>query len=703
MMICERSSKITEDHLQRRAVVYVRQSSPGQVQRNKESQRLQYALGETASAWGWKHIELIDSDLGRSASLGAGVREGFEGLIGSVAMGEVGIIFNREASRLSRTDKDWCRLLEICGVFNTLISDGEQVYDLSDSDDQLILGVKGTLSVYELRILRKRLVEGMQVKAARGEYKRQLPPGYVWDQAGKIVKDPDQRVQEAINLVFSKFREIQSIRQTLLWFHSEKVELPVTKENAGRKQIVWQLPRHGTVARVLQNPFYAGVYVWGRDATKLSYVDGKVVKRTVREREPRDAKVFIENNHEGYISIGAFEENQKMIRNNCLVDRPGARVGAARNGRGLLGGILRCGRCGRKLYVVYHSGSGTAARYACRGDYATGGRYCLAFGGSTVDKRFATELLKVISPYGIEASTEAARMASAGEEEQKRLLEQKIAQVEYEATRAFEQYDEVDPRNRRVAAELERRWNEKLEQLEQTRKELEGVAERACVTLSDEQRSRLETLGERFQEVWGSEQCSVPLKKKIIRTVIEEVIVNLDEVQQTLQFIIHWKGGCHTALEMPKPPSGIGRKTSEEDLEIIRKMAARYGDQEIARVLNKLGRQTATGKRWSAFRVETVRGKYSIAGHTQPVEDPEILTLGEAAKYLGVSQTTIKRLVAAGILPKSQVAPWAPWEIKRCDLESEEIARLIKTLRQTGRLKMEGVDSQEQQRLFGGT
>jgi len=318
-MICERSSKITESHLERRAIVYLRQSSPKQVQRNKESQRLQYALRETASAWGWKQIELIDSDLGSSASLGAATRKGFESLIGSVAMGEVGIIFNREASRLSRTDKDWCRLLEICGVFNTLISDGEQVYDLNDSEDQLILGVKGTLSVYELRILRKRLVEGMQEKAARGEYKRQLPPGYVWDRTGKIVKDPDQRVQEAIKLVFSKFREIQSIRQTLLWFHSEKLELPVTKEKVGRKEVVWQLPRQGTVARILQNPLYAGVYVWGRDATKLSYVDGKVVKRTVRKREAREAKVFIENSHEGYISIGTFEENQKMIPAQTIV------------------------------------------------------------------------------------------------------------------------------------------------------------------------------------------------------------------------------------------------------------------------------------------------------------------------------------------------------------------------------------------------
>jgi DNA invertase Pin-like site-specific DNA recombinase len=694
------SGKITESHLNRRAIVYLRQSSLKQVQQNKESQRLQYALAETARAWGWNEVEVIDTDLGSSASLGAAIREGFEKVIGRVAMGEAGIIFNREASRLSRTDKDWCRLLEVCGVFATLISDGEQVYDLNDSDDQLILGVKGTLSVYELRILRKRLVEGMQEKAARGEYKRQLPPGYLWDEAGKIVKDPDQRVQEAVRLVFAKFREIRSIRQTFLWFHSEKIELPVIKDRGGLKHLVWQLPRSGTLTRMLQNPVYAGVYVWGRQTTGLNYVDGRIVKRTVRKPTAREAKVFLEGSHEGYIGVDTFEEIQRIIRSNLLIDRAGVRVGAARGGQGLLGGLLRCGRCGRKLYVVYSGASGTAARYLCRGDYNAGGSYCLAFGGSTVDRRFARELLSVISPYGVQAAVEAIRATSSEQKAERRLIEQKVAQLEYEATRAFEQYNCVDPRNRLVAMELESRWNEKLEQLERAKGELDSCDRNRPDTLNDEQRSKLRALGERFPEVWESERCSMALKKKIVRSVVEEVIVNLEDRSQTLRFIIHWKGGCHTELQMPKPPSGVGLKTSEENLEIIRKMAVRYGDRDIARVLNKLGRQTATGKRWSALRVETIRGKYSIAGHTYTVKDPEILTLGQAAKYLGVSQTTIKRLVANGILEKRQLAPWAPWEIRRSELDSQRIGELVQTLRKTGKLRIEGVDPKSQRQLF---
>ncbi len=693
------NGKITESHLNRKAVIYLRQSTERQVQFNLESQRLQYGLKDKAKEWGWKEIEVIDCDLGVSAAIGAGVRAGFDRLTSSVAVGEVGIIFSREASRLSRTDKDWCRLLEVCGLFNTLISDGEQVYDSNCTDDQLILGIKATMSVVELKILKLRMLAGMEEKAKRGEFKRQLPPGYKWNKEGKIGKDPDERVRDAIELVLKKFREIQSIRQTFLWFHGEGIELPVTRDIGGRKEIVWQLPKNSYIREILQNPFYAGVYVWGRENTKLAYVDGKVVKRRVRNGDAMKSKVFIENNHEGYIDLNTFKDNQSMIRKNCLCLSDDEGIGAAREGQGILGGILRCGRCGRKLYVAYYGKSGTAARYLCRGDYASGGKYCLAFGGSTVDKGFSRELLKIISPYGMEASIEAAKMVSLEEEEKRKAIRQKIQQLEYESTRAFEQYNEADPRNRLVAAELERRWNEKLEELEKAREDFNEINRERC-TLTEDEREKILDLGERFSEVWESEHCPDSLKKKIIRTVINEVIVNLDEESDMLKFIIHWKGGCHTEFKMLKPPSGIGQKTREEDLEIIHKMATRYGDADIARVLNKLGRRTATDKRWNAFRVGTIRGKYGISGHTLTTKDPEVLTLGEAADYLKVSQTTIKRLVAAGALEKNQAAPWAPWEIKKSDLDSEKTKNIIKRLRKTGKLIIKGVDSEEKISLF---
>lgn len=666
---------------------------------NKESQRLQYALKDKAKEWGWQSIEVMDCDLGSSAAMGSSTRVGFERLTASVAVGEIGIIFSREASRLSRTDKDWCRLLEVCSIFDTLISDGEQIYDCNSMDDQLILGIKGTLSVVELKTIRMRLIAGMQSKAERGEYRRQLPPGYVWDETNKIVKDPNQRIQDAIALIFAKFSELQSIRQTHLWFHSQKVELPVTADRGGHKKIVWKVPAPGYINDILKNPTYAGVYVWGREVTKLEYEDGQIVKKKTTKTDPRESKVFLEDNHEGYISLDRYDQNQELIEKNRLSQTTVERRGAAREGQGLLAGILRCGRCGRKFYVAYYGKSGTAARYLCRGDYHAGGEYCLAFGGSTVDKAFSRQLLDVITPYGMEASIEAAKTLCLKEEETKKALSQKIKQLEYEVSRAFEQYNEVDPRNRLVAAELERRWNVKLEELACAKKDYEKTDKKQCAVTEEEKRKIL-TFGERFSEVWTSADCPNSVRKRIVRSIIEDVIVNLDDESQMLRFIIHWKGGCHSAIEMPKPPAGIGQKTSEEDLGIIRKMAHRYGDNDIARVLNRLGRRTATGMRWNQSRITNIRSKYSIAGHLYTVEDPNVLTLGQTAKYLNVSRTTVKRLVAAGTLEKEQAVPWAPWEIKKKDLDSVTISQIVKTLRETGKLHVNGDDSGTQIKLF---
>jgi len=691
------TSKIRDTHLKRRAAVYIRQSTHRQVVQNQESQRLQYALKAKAVELGWHDVEVIDSDLGISASSGK-KRAGFDALVAAVALGEVGVIFSREASRLSRTDKDWARLFEVCAFFDTLIGDGDQVYDCNCADDQLVLGIKAALSVAEVRTIRKRLVEGMENKAKRGEFQKPLPAGYIWDSCGKIVKDPDVRVKDAIELVFKKFREMQSIRQTHLWFHLQRIELPVTWHQNSKSGVTWQLPKQGYLQRLLKNPCYAGVYVWGRDSTRPEYVDGSVVRRKKRRSDARDSRIYLEGNHPGYITIEEFQENQTLICRNCLNQTKTDRVGAARDGQALLGGILRCGRCGRKLYVVYCGESGTAARYVCRGDYNAGGDYCVAFGGRTVDKAFSAHFVKVISPFGVEASLLAANGNCDRYREKAGTLTRKIAQLDYEVKRSFEQYNSVDPRNRLVASELEERWNHKLEELEVAKKE-HAACEGEQRETSDVDRARLLALGSRFAELWEMPQCMNSLKKKVIRTVIEEVIVTLDDQAKLLKLVIHWKGDCHTTLEMPKPPAGVGQKTEDGDLDIIRKMAPRYADSEIARVLNRMGRKTATGMRWNESRVQSTRGKHGIAGHTTKVEDPEVLTLGHSAKFLGVSETTVKNLVASGELKKAQVVPWAPWEIKKADLSSERIVQIVDCLRRSGKLIL-GVNLVFQKELF---
>ncbi len=693
------SRKTTAEPRARRAIVYLRQSSERQVLHNQESQRLQYAMVDRARDLGWSQVEVIDRDLGSSAAMGSGPREGFQRLLAAVALGDVGIVLSREASRLSRTDKDWCHLLEICQLFDTLLADAERVYDLNSMDDQLVLGIKGTLSVVELKTLRVRLFQGMEEKARRGELIRLLPPGYVRDALGKVVKDPDERVREAIASVFRKFRELWSIRQTYRWFHDHGIELPVNRVLAGKHQIVFKLPTHSFVTQVLRNPFYTGAYVYGRRPREVVLVEGRPVRRQGRELPPEEARVFLPDHHEGYIDWETYEENRQMVGRNSLRGGTDESVGAVRSGQGLLTGLLRCGRCGRKLHVRYWGKGGTAARYLCVGDFDAGGRYCLGFGGSTVDRRFAEELLRVISPLGIEASLRAIDELSSTRDEQAQALSRQFQQLEYEAERAGVQYHEVDPHNRLVAAELERRWNVKLEEVAALETRLMELQE-AAQPLADEDRRRIVGLGEHFDEVWQSEVSPMELKKKIARTAIEEVLVDLDEDTDTLSFTIHWKGGTHTQFQMDKPRSAVGRKTAVADLELIRRMGVRYGDDEIARVLNKLGRRTGKGRRWSEERVHTARRNHSIPGQRRRKPDPEILTLGGAVKYCGVSDTTLRKLVEAGLLHIEQVAPWAPWEIQRSDLEAEPVCSIIERVKKTGKLDLEGDRSDLQPTLF---
>lgn len=693
------SSKICQHHLDRKAVLYLRQSSDRQVQENLESQRLQYGLADWAREMGWTEVEIIDVDLGVSASVGSPDRNGFERLIELVVRGEVGIILSREASRLSRTDKDWCRVFEVCPLFDTLIGDGQQVYDLKLMDDQLVMGIKGTMSVVELGILQERMRAATEAKAERGELVRMLPPGYVRDGDGKCGKDPDRRVREAIELVFRKFRELWSIRQTFLWFHSEGVKLPVNKKKHGRMRLVWQLPSYPFVKDVLQNPHYAGAYAWGRRQTETVVENGKVLKRQTGVL-PRDKwKVLLYDQHEGYIDWATFEENQRLMRNNSLKIEGDEATRAVRSGQGLLVGLLRCGRCGRKLHIRYRGRKGTAGRYGCKGDYASGGRYCLAFGSATVDKRFSAELLKVISPLGAKASLEALDRLGGEEEDQQQAFASQLEHAEYEAMRAFEQYDQVDPRNRLVAADLEQRWNRKLEEVNTLKQSLERMEDRR-VLLSATERQRVLALGERFADAWNDAGSSMELKKKIVRSVVEEIVVDEGESQEDLRFIVHWKGGVHTQYEMARVLVPRGGETCADDVEVIRRMASRYGDDDIARVLNKLGRRTGMGKRWSMQRVARVRRQHSIAGRSRTQPDPEALTLHTAAKYCGVSQTTIKRLVASGLLPMTQVVPWAPWEIRRSDLDREVIRDIVEHLRKTGKLVLRQGTSDGQRSLF---
>ena len=416
-------------------------------------------------------------------------------------------------------------------------------------------------------------------------------------------------------------------------------------------------------------------------------------------RPAEECRVFIRDHHVGYIDWATYEENQRMIRRNSVNWEGDESMAAIRAGQGLLVGLLRCGHCGRKLHVRYWGGRGTHARYLCKGDYDDGGQYCIGFGGSSVDRCVGQELLKAIAPLGVEASLRALEELSAGGTAQRAALSRKLEQLVYEARKAFEQYDAVDARNRLAASELERRWNGKLEEIEAVKQRLSSLESERC-SLSPEEEIRIRSMGDHFAGVWQSNHCPPTLKKMIFRTAIEEIIVGTDQDKKNLELVIHWKGGAHTQLAMERPRSATETATPMEALEIIRRMAVRYGDDQIASVLNRRGYSTGKGKRWNQTRVATARRNHSIAGQKRALHDPERVSLSEAARICGVSHHTIQRLVEAGLLKREQITPRAPWEVSRRDLDAEPVRSVIERLHRTGKLVLQGGCAEGQLALF---
>jgi len=443
------SDKIRPTHLARKAILYVRQSSAYQVAHNLESQRLQYGMRERLEQFGWSDIDVIDEDLGRSAA-GLVTRSGFDRMVADVCLGKVGTVAAREVSRFARNSREWQHLVEMCRVVDTVLIDQDTVYAPRLSNDRLLLGLKGSLNEYELDLLRQRSVEARRQKARRGELLIVSPVGYVKGEH-RLEKDPDRRVQDAIDLVFRKLLELGSVRQTLLWFHEHGLELPVTN---AREQVRWRRPSYGMVYSMLTNPAYGGAYAYGKTEQVTTYADGEP-RQTVRRKPREHWLAFIPEAHEGYVSWEQFERVQGAIAQNRLGR---GHVGAAQRGAALLAGLLHCRRCGHKLLVGYTGNGHDVLRYQCRRGWLDNGEpRCIGVAGLAIDQAASKEILRVVQP----AAIDAARLADA---EQSRQLDDVAAAwhhdlqaAHYHAKRAQKQFDQVDPDNRLVADELERR------------------------------------------------------------------------------------------------------------------------------------------------------------------------------------------------------------------------------------------------------
>ena len=666
-------SNIAADHLAREAIVYVRQSTLDQVNNNLESRRRQYALVERARQLGWTNVTVIDDDLGRS---GSGVsRPGFEKLLAAICEGRVGAVVSIEASRLARNGRDWHTLLEFCALVGSLIIDEEGVYDPRLANDRLLLGMKGTMSEMELSILRQRAHEALKQKARRGELFMTVAVGYVRRGSDGVEKDPDLRVREALNLVFGKFAELQSARQVHVWFRQEGLTLPAVLHGPGERRIEWKAPVYNTIYHILTNPIYAGAYAFGRSASKVTIENGR--KRIVRgfrvERE--DWQVLIRDHHEGYISWDEFERNQRLISDNAN-GKSWASRGSVRRGEALLAGLFRCGHCGRKLHVAYGGTKGDVPRYHCRGAALNHGtERCISFGSLRVDAAVAAEVIERVQPLGVEAALEALEAREREGAAKRRQIELALEQAQFEQAHARRQYDAVDPDNRLVASELERRWNDRLKEKQRLQQELDALGAAQSPGVDPSEREALLRLGADVERAWHAEGATIATRKRIVRLLIEEIVVRVEN--DSLDLVIRWAGDDHTALRVRKNRTGQHRWSVDADIvELVRALARQMPDQAIAAVLNRSGKSTGKGNAWTRSRVASLRNQNEILVYREGerAERGES-TLDEAAATLNVSAATVRRLIADGALPAKQQCKGAPYVILTADLQRPDIVK----------------------------
>ncbi len=672
--------KITPDHLARGAFIYVRQSTVDQLANNHESRLRQYGLADRARALGWTDVTVIDDDLGRS---GSGVsRPGFERLLAAICEGRVGAVFAIEASRLARNGRDWHTLIEFCGLVGTVIVDEDGTYEPRHPNDRLLLGMKGTMSELELALLRARSMEALKQKARRGELFFTVAVGYVKVGREKIEMDPDLRVREAIGLVFTRFAEMQSIRQVFLSLRGDQIALPyINSKSSGQHQPLWKLPVYATVNNLLTNPVYAGAYVFGRTGSRVTIENGR--KRILRgyRKDRSDWAVLLVDHHEGYLSWPDYEKNQRLISGNA--NGKGMMVrGAVRKGEALLTGLLRCGHCGRRLLVSYNGTKGDVGRYNCDATRNNpGADACISFGALRVDEAVGAEIVRLLQPLGVEAAIHAITECEHQSGEKQRQFELALEQARYEAARARRQYDTVDPDNRLVAGELERRWNTALAAVRALEEELEALLRQRPAALSAEERQRLLQMGADLEAAWHHPAANAVTRKRIIRVVLREVVARVEDDQ--IHLLLHWQGGDHTRLMVRKNRRGQTRWSVEpETMELIRACARLMPDKAIAGMLNRIGKRTGRLNGWTQSRVRAFRNTHGIAVYVvgEWAERGEV-TLTEAARLLNLSPLTVLRQIRAGIIPAEQYCKGAPWVIKRRSIEDPNLVERVKMCR----------------------
>jgi DNA invertase Pin-like site-specific DNA recombinase len=597
--------KIKREHVDRLAVIYIRQSTLAQVRDNTESTARQYGLAEEAARLGWEasKILVIDADLGRSGRTASG-RPGFKEVVSRVCVGEVGAIFGLEVSRLARSSADLQHLLQFCSITDTLIVDADGTYDLQNFNDRLLLGLKGAMSEAELHVLAGRLNESKRAAARRGELRVPLPVGYVYDDDGQTVMDPDEEIRAAVADVFSAFKTAGSAFGVVGFFK----ERPFPNRQYGgvwKGRIRWGRLTYSRVIGLLSNPAYTGAYVFGRHCSRrIVEPDGTIRTQTI-EKGPEEWSVVLQGHHSGYISWDTLMDNQKRLAANNT--RNGARP--VREGAAMLQGIVRCGSCGRAMGSHRRTGL-PVFRYACFRSQAnhieTPG--CRSIGAEVVDTAVVKRLLEVIALDQIALALEAADEVVERRTRTNRALELQVERARYEATRAERAFHHCEPENRLVARSLEQRWEEKLVAL--------AAAERALAQAQAQvaplpPRSELEALASDLPRLWAAPTTSDRDRKRLLRTLISDVTLTSEPAGKNVRIGIRWRSGAAEELVVARPPLGSPLRTAAGAIEIVRRFASR-SDKELARELSGAGFLTARGRPFDGTAVRSLRHAYNI-------------------------------------------------------------------------------------------
>jgi len=678
------TNKLTPQHLQKTAYIYVRQSSMGQVRHHRESTERQYAFQKKASDFGWpdSRIQVLDGDLGRS---GASMtdRVDFKTIVADVSLGKAGAVFALEASRLARSNADWHRLIEICGITGTLIVDEDGCYDPGEFNDGLLLGLKGTMAQAELHFIRARLQGGKLNKAQKGELRFPLPVGYVFDDANRIVKDPDEQVRGAIELVFTAFQQTGSAYGVVQHFAEKSLSFPKRSYGgAWDGQLRWGRLNDSRVLEILRNPSYAGVYAFGRfRCVKEILDDGEVRSRIARM--PRDQwLVEIRDHHEGYITFDQQLKNLDTIQKNRTNPREAVLSGPAREGLALLQGLLICGVCGRRLTTRYRGNGGIYPIYECNWRKREGlsKTSCMSVQCGNLDRAVEARILEVVNQEQIDLALEAFEILQGREQQISGQWKLRLQRAEYDAQLAQKQYDQVDPDNRLVASTLERRWNDALVELEQVKQQIAELTAGQQV-ITPEQRDEVLALARDLPKLWHASETSSKDKKRILQLLLSDIAVEKRPRQALLH--LRWQGGlCEDlVVDLPRRTCDLWRH-DESLVHRVRELAQQFSDEEIAAKLNAEGLKSAKGNRFTRSSVSWIRHKH----HIPPVDKkkPDELTVNEVATQFGVSHNVVYYWISRQMVTARRLNNGSPYWIT---LDERQCQELEKWVRESSRIR----------------